>query len=167
MCDTTPLTPLEQKLFSMDIKKFSEFDLSGNRLVCKVLRVHDGDTCTIGFKWSTKFYKKNIRLTGLDCPELHSKVPKESQLCRLGREYISSQYLNKLAIVEMGPMDKYGRILVTLYDRDSGESVNQKMIDYKFARTYGGDLHKDQWSTEELDAGIVIAGGLELTDPGK
>jgi endonuclease YncB( thermonuclease family) len=165
--DDVSLSPLEQKLLSLDIKKFTEYDLNGTKCICKVLRVHDVDTMTVGFKLSSKFYNKNIRWIGIDSPELHSKIPKESQLCRLGRNFIIENYLNKLVIVEFGSPDKYGRFLANLYDRDTGENLNQKMIEYKFARAYGGDLHKNDWTEEELDTGIAIAGGLGIEDSGK
>lgn len=162
---TAELSSLEQKLLSMDIKKFSEFDLSGNKLLCKVLRVHDADTLTIGFKYSSKFYKKNIRWNGLDAPELHSKCPKESKLCRLGREWVKNNYLNKLIIVDMGAMDKYGRILATVYDKNTNENINNKLMELKFVRIYGGDLHKGPWTDDELDAGLESANSLGLSDP--
>jgi endonuclease YncB( thermonuclease family) len=150
------LSTLEQKLISMDIKKFSEFDLNGNKIICKVLRVYDTDTITVGFKYSAKFYKKNIRLDGIDAPELHSKVSKESKLCQLGREWISNNYLNKLIVVEMGAMDKYGRIIGTLYDKDTNDIINDKLIEMKFVRKYGGNLHKEPWSDAELNAGLEL-----------
>lgn len=165
--DADSLSVLEQKLLSMDIKKFSEFDLSGTKCVCKVLRVHDSDTMTIGFKWSNKYYKKNIRWDGIDAPELHSKVLDESKLCRLGREFIKSKYLNKLVMVEMGAMDKYGRVLSIVYDKVTNQDINQQLIDLKFVRAYGGDLHKGPWTDAELQSGIISAGSLNISDPGK
>jgi endonuclease YncB( thermonuclease family) len=168
--DDSSLSSLEKKLLSLDIKKFTEYNLNGTKCICKVLRVYDVDTMTVGFKLSSKFYNKNIRWIGIDSPELHSKIPKESQLCRLGRNFIINNYLNKLVLVEFGASDKYGRALGTVYDRDTGENINQKLIDYKFARVYGAngtDLHKDVWTEEELDAGIKIAGGMGIEDSGK
>lgn len=164
---TASLSALEQKLLSLDIKRFTEFDLSGTKCVCKVLRVHDADTMTIGFKWSSKYYKTNIRWCGIDAPELHSKVPAESKLCRLGRDYIRSKYQDKLVVVEMGVKDKYGRVLASVYDKDTNQNINQQLIDLKFVRTYGGDLPKNPWTDAELQEGIVVAGGLGLVDPGK
>ncbi len=161
------ISALEQKLLSMDMKKFVEFDLNGYKTVCKILKIHDPDSCQIGFKWSSRFYHKQTRWNGIDAPELHSKNGDEAKLCRLGREYLISKYLNKLVDVEMGPSDKYGRILVNMYDRDTGECINDKLIECKFARKYGGDLHKNPWTDAEIQAGITIAGGMGLVDPGK
>lgn len=165
--EDAPLTTSEQRLLGLDIKKFSEYNLNGHKCVCKVLRVHDVDTMTIGFKISSKYYKKNVRWIGIDAPELHSNIPNEAKLCRLGRNFIINNYLNKLVIVEFGSEDKYGRALGTIYDRISGENLNQKMIDCKFARVYGAngnDLHKNKWTEEELNMGIAIAGEMGLKD---
>jgi endonuclease YncB( thermonuclease family) len=157
----------DQKLLSLDIKRFSEFDLNGTKCVCRVLRVYDTDTMTIGFKLSSKFYKKNIRWGDIDAPELHSKVPAESKLCRLGREYIKSKYQDRLVVVDMGVCDKYGRVLASVYDKDTNQNINQQLIDLKFVRTYNDNLHKTPWTDVELQAGIAVAGGLGLIDPGK
>lgn len=163
------LTSSEQRLLSMDLKDFATFDMNGYRTTCKILRVHDADTLTIGFEYGAKFYKKNIRLTGIDAPELRSVIPDEAKLCRLGREYIKLNYLDQLVVVEMGEMDKYGRILATLYDRITNENINAKLIECKFVRSYGvgGDLHKQDWASDELQSGITIAGGMGIEDPGK
>ena len=98
---------LKQELLSRSIKEFNEFSFNGLTTICKVLRIHDPDTMTIGFMYNEDFYKKNIRLAKIDAPELHSKVLNESKLCRLGKSYLDNLYLNKLIKVEMGLMDKY------------------------------------------------------------
>jgi endonuclease YncB( thermonuclease family) len=161
--DSSELSPLEAKLMSLEYKKFVEFDLRGTKAPCVVLRVHDGDTMTIGFKLSSKFYKKNIRLENIDTPELRSTVDLEARVCRISREYIQSRYLGKIVNVEMGTMDKYGRILATVFDRETGECVNDKLVELKFARVYGGDLHKCPWDLNYLNSAVEIAGGLGIS----
>jgi endonuclease YncB( thermonuclease family) len=158
----------DSQLLGMSIKDFKEFNLDGYITVCKVLRIHDPDTMTIGFMFANGFYKKNIRLAKIDAPELHSKVLKESKLCKLGKEYLSRLYLNKLVQINMGPMDKYGRILATIYDLQTNESINDKLLECKFARAYGvsggaNSLRKDAWTESEIDEGIAIAETMGLT----
>ncbi len=159
---------LELTLLSMSIKDFEQYNLSGRYIIAKVLRIHDGDTFTIGWKENDKFVKTNIRLTGIDTPELKSKNNdgKESKLCRLGRNWLISIYLNKLVTIECLDMDKYGRLLANVYNYPNNDniSINQMLIDNKFARVYGGNLHKDEWTNDELDAGITIAGNLNIQD---
>lgn len=164
---TAVQTQSVEQLLNLQLKDLKPFDLNGYNTICKVLKIYDGDTFTIGFEYASKFYKTNVRVDGIDTPELHSKIKKETLLCRLGREFAKSRYLNKLVNVEMKANDKYGRPVVILYDFDTGESINQLMIDNKFARVYGGDLHKNEWTEEELNAGIAIAEELGIRDPGK
>lgn len=159
----------DSQLLSMSIKDFKEFNLDGYITVAKVLRIHDPDTMTIGFMFANAFYKKNIRLALVDAPELHSKIPKESKLCKLGKEYLTRLYLNKLIKIEMGPMDKYGRILATVYDLETNVSINDKLAECKFVRSYGvvggaNSLRKDAWSESELNEGIRIAEQMGLCD---
>ncbi len=161
---------LREQLLAMPIKAFKEFSFNGYITIAKVLRVHDPDTMTIGFMYSDLFYKKNLRLAKIDAPELHSKVVKEAKLCRLGKAYLDNNYLNKLIKVEMGTMDKYGRILANIYDIDTEECINTKLLECKFVREYGvaagsKSLHKDTWTDCELDAGIETAYRMNLCDP--
>lgn len=157
---------LEQRLLELSIKQFKPYNLDGLDTVCTVLRIHDADTCTVGFETNGEMYKTNIRLEGVDCPELHSKIDKEAKLCRVGKAYLSKRCLNKLVRVTFGTPDKYGRTLATIYDRESGESINQQLIEYHFARPYGlsveGGLHKGVWLESDLDTGIAVASGMGL-----
>ena len=158
---------LVERLRGLKLADLDPFDLNGYHTLCKILKIYDGDTFTIGFRFGTKFYKKSVRIEGIDTPELHSKVEKEAKLCRLGREFAKERYLDELVHVLMKENDKYGRILVELFDRETGESINRMMVQHKFARTYGGNLHKNEWTEEELDAGIAYAELLGIKDPGK
>lgn len=160
------LSSLESKLLELDSKKFAKFDLNGKKMTMKVLSVYDADTITVGFRYSARWVKTNLRLIGLDSPELKSKAAKESKLCRLGREWFKQNYLNKLIVVECYEMDKYGRLLADVYDRiEPSVHINKKLIELSLARVYGGNLHKDAWTEEELDRGIVSAGSLNIVDP--
>lgn len=158
---------LEKQLLKQDPEAFIHFDLNGQELPCRVLRVHDTDTITVGFKLKSNFYRTNLRINGIDSPELHSKNAKEAKLCRLGREYLKQRYLNKIVLVKMGPNDKYGRTLADVFDKDTNEHINTKLVECKFARTYGGDLKKVPWDKVAVLEGIAIAGGMNITDPGK
>ncbi len=63
-----------EDLKSMHLDDFDQYNLNGRWFVAKILRIHDGDTYTIGWKEHDRFVKTNIRLTGIDTPELRSKL---------------------------------------------------------------------------------------------
>ncbi len=154
------------ELVSADKNDFKQYDLSGRWILVKILNIHDGDTYTVGWKENDQLVKLNIRLDGLDTPELHSKNADEAKLCRLGRNWLISKYLNKPMVLQCMKMDKYGRLLANVfeYPMHDNVSINQMLIDNKFARVYGGDLHKNDWSNEEIKAGLAIAENLNIQD---
>jgi hypothetical protein len=45
---------------------------------------------------------------------------------------------NELVIIECGDFDKYGRILVTIILRSTGENINQWMLDNNYGVVYNG-----------------------------
>ena len=92
-----------------------EFDLNGERLQCKVLKVYDGDTVTLGFKYSSKIYKKSCRLHGIDTPELRGSSPEEKSAAEKARDYLKSLIMDEVVIVDFLKNDKYGRPLVNIF----------------------------------------------------
>jgi len=101
---------------------------------CKILRVHDGDTvfCEIdqGFG-NTK--KDNIRLSGIDAPEL-----KEGEPALKAKEYLE-QYINKDLIIFTHKTDKYGRYLGIFFTNiENTISINEEMINLGLVKIYNG-----------------------------
>lgn len=163
----TDLTELEELLLTKESNEFYKYDLNGQTLIGKVIKIYDTDTLTIGTMISDVFVKLNIRLCGIDAPELKSKSNNglESKLCRLGRNWLKQEYLNKLVIVECKEMDKYGRLLGIVYDRlDREKCINDLLITNKFVRCYGGNLHKNEWTIDELEEGINVANSIGVED---
>ena len=143
---------LIQELKKLTLKSVDQFSFNGIDTLALCPRVYDGDTITVMFEFNDKFIKSNLRLIGLDTPELHSAVEAEAEAARLGQQYLSNLILNQIIRVELGDLDKYGRILATIYTLDN-ENINELMISKGFARAYGedGDLHKGVWTEDELN----------------
>ncbi len=136
------------ELLSKPASAFRQYDLNGQQLFAKVLKVYDTDTITIGWNQLGELVKTNVRFANIDAPELHSKKNggKEAKLCKLGREWLESKILDKLVIVKCSECDKYGRILADIYEFtehinvDEVKSLNQQLVELKFARRYGVSL---------------------------
>lgn len=137
-------TELINQLLSTNPKAVSDFSFKGYNCIARVVRVHDPDTITIMFSYNNCLYKKNLRLNGIDAPELHSKIQKEADLCKAGKTFLSDMILDKIINVEMGEFDKYGRILASIYTNDTNKDIIQSLIDGGFVRAYDGG-HKDTW----------------------
>jgi len=123
-----------------------------------VVGVYDGDTVDLLFQsgvnnwqiWST-------RLLDIDAPEVRGK---EKELGFITRDWLADQVLGKWILVKMPGrnLDKYGRLLVTLFspnynDLELSVNLNQKMIDLGLVEPYdkAKALEKSGWTPDKED----------------
>lgn len=102
--------------------------MEGLRKKGKILKVIDGDTVDLVLEGET--YRRRCRLAGIDAPDNDRKEAKKS-----ATQFLESLVLGKIVSVACGKWDKYGRLLVTLYNP---QDVNQSMIEYGHAVPYDG-----------------------------
>lgn len=160
------------KVTNSDVESFN---LNGREFICKVVSVHDGDTVKIVFLMDNRLVKFDCRLSGIDTPELHPKLQNtpdgeqkklaESNLAKLARNRLVELATNikvsgdpndreltqqlsantKLIFVKCGEFEKYGRLMVELYENKKlHKSFNQILLDEKHARSYDGGK-KQSW----------------------
>lgn len=141
------------ELNQLTLKNTKQFSFNGLDILAKVGRVHDADTLTILFKYNNQAFKHNIRLLGIDAPEMHSKVEAEKKIAQLGQIFLSNLILDKIIRVQMTEFDQYGRSLCYIYQLDTETSINDLLVVKGYVRPYGldGNLHKDPWTEEELN----------------
>lgn len=119
---------------------------SGKVVVAKVVKVYDGDTVRLVFRWRGKVTKVRCRLEGYDAAEL--KPPKsmpgrdrEVQLAQLARvrlcHLVGLEACDGMVKAHLGEMDKYGRVLATLYNQ-KGDCVNTHMLQSGLVVAYSG-----------------------------
>ena len=116
----------------------------------KCVSVYDGDTITILFKLTcdlTKnqiIYRHNVRLNGLDCPEMKDKKGErktnresEKKIAILAKKRVEELVLNKvIKLKNIVPHELYGRILADVYVDDI--HVNKILLDERLAIPYDG-----------------------------
>lgn len=109
---------------------------------CKVIKVYDGDTITIGtfLNNDKQCYRFSVRLNGIDCPEIKSKNEKEKESAILSRDKLSEQILNKIVVLKNISTEKYGRLLADVVYENI--NINQWMLDNKYAIPYDGGKKK-------------------------
>ena len=137
--------PFKKSIPTIDWDKYDysnteEFHLTGE-FVGKVVKLYDADTWTICFSpfKDGKVYRYNCRLMGIDSPEKRAKCKLEKQLCIDGQQWLQSIYFDKLVKVKIDPIkEKFGRLLVHLYDINSGECINDMIVHKNFAVSYFG-----------------------------
>lgn len=138
---------LIKQLQKVDPKTVKAFSFDGYECYGRVVKVHDCDTITVLFHHHDSLCKTNLRLNGIDAPELHSKVQKEVDLSKAGQKFLSSMILDKVIKIKMGPFDKYARTLASIYTYETEEDIIKKLIDGGFVRAYDGGK-KEEWNLE-------------------
>lgn len=132
-----------QKVNEKDVKYFS---FAGKRLLVKPCNIYDGDTFSILFLYKGEVIKYRCRCVGYDTPEMKPSLKdpnreKEKEKAKLAKkrfEELLERGKDGLVEVVCGEFDKYGRILVTVYNGLDDISVNDIMIKEGHGLPYDG-----------------------------
>jgi endonuclease YncB( thermonuclease family) len=109
----------------------------------KVVRVYDGDTITIATRInldgrpSAKLYRFNVRLRGIDAPEMRSQNHAEKLLAIEARDALHGIVMGQIVSLEGTSYDKYGRLLADVRT-PTGLNAGQWMIEQGYAVNYDG-----------------------------
>jgi endonuclease YncB( thermonuclease family) len=118
----------------------------------KIVKVYDGDTVTISARiyitetQTTKLFRFNVRLRGIDSPEIKTKNDKERSLAIVARDKLRDLIMNQIVSLQNVQYDKYGRILADIVTKD-GKNVSDWMLGNDLVVKYdGGTKHKpSEW----------------------
>lgn len=110
---------------------------------------YDGDTT--GFMWmhNKQVYKYKCRCMGYDSPEMKCKLDdvdrdkKKALGLKAKERFIELLTQNPTVEIHCGKFDKYGRVLVTMYNKENGKkSLNDIMIEEGHGYPYYGGTKK-------------------------
>jgi endonuclease YncB( thermonuclease family) len=131
----------------------------------KIVDIYDGDTCKIVLIVDNTIRKFNCRLLGIDTPEMKPPLNKPNRdqeilnahrcrnkiieltttcECLINNQMKKTECKklleknNKIIKIKCFEFDKYGRLLVELYNDDNTKSINQILVDECFAKSYNG-----------------------------
>jgi len=138
----------------MDWEKYDNktpiFTLEGSFVQGKIVDVYDGDTVKIVLNLSinSNYFRWNCRLSGINTPEIRTKNVKEKEFGLLVRDKLKERIENKILLIKCGEFDKYGRLLVEIYE-NNGQlfSINNWLIENNYAKPYDGGT-KEEWFKE-------------------
>lgn len=144
-----------------------EFSLDGLETAARVVGVYDGDTITAVIPFGGTYFKFQIRLRGIDAPEMKSKDKQLKTLARRARdrtfELITGQpleasandaqettkkkfikdYLEKRVVIarlRCGEQDKYGRVLADVRsDNENSRTLSEVLLEEKLVYPYFGE----------------------------
>ena len=139
----------------------------GERITVLICSVHDGDTMTAIVPFGKAFLKLDIRVEGIDAPEV--QVRGETKGTALGdleeragaavRNHVAALCNGKEMQVCLHKNDKFGgRLLGTVYLSES-ETLTQHLLARHYCKAYGGQK-KSAWTEQELKR---ILDGAEST----
>ena len=142
--------------------QYTDFSFNGLSRTANVVSAYDGDTCRVVFFLheppvpDEKPVMTNVRLMGIDTPELRTKDLKEKELGYKAKDRLIELVGGEKQLIRVvfGKNGKYGRPLATLFtERDKSSeyyvfenSVNAKMVSEGHAKKYDGGT-KESWST--------------------
>lgn len=112
------------------------------------IRNYDGDTITLSAEiWPGLYNIRNMRLMGIDTPELHGSCEIEKVLALEAKEFIELVLKNAESItITVYGVGKYGRPLVSI-DYDNGEDLATDLIEAGLGQEYDGGTRPDWCAT--------------------
>jgi len=106
--------------------KTPEFTLA-RKTQAKVVKVYDGDTCTVCIPIGDEFKRLQVRMYGYDAPELKDKRLEHKQKAIQVRDALRQLIMNQIVELEiMDIKDKYGRCIGIITHNNI--NINQHII---------------------------------------
>ena len=116
-----------------------ENDVFTGPVRAKVLKVLDGDTFSAdALVWPGHTVRVNVRIRGVDAPEMKSRCAAERLAALEARDELSGLIGSAgVSISNIGGAKYYGRVLADVATED-GTAIAQTLIERALARPYGG-----------------------------
>ena len=124
------------------------FTFHGKKTHAKVVKVYDADTIQVVFNVYNNYYRFKCRLNRIDSPEIKSHNPLEKEKAIISRDMLKKRILNKIVFIKCLEFDKYGRILIELYQNNY--NLNDWLINNNYAIKYDGGK-KIVWNENMLN----------------
>ncbi len=111
----------------------------------KVVKIVDGDTFTIKVDFLPEELgdRINIRILGIDTPEMRGRCIDEVMKAKEAKNYLAKIVKDNDYRVIIKGRDKYFRLIGDLKIGD--KYVSKMMIDGGYAVSYNGKIHKQSW----------------------
>ncbi len=105
----------------------------------RVLRVIDGDTIVVRARiWLGQDIDTQVRLDGVDAPELKGQCSHERRLAEKARDLIQSHTIAGIVVLRKIKYGKYAGRVVARVDSIDGKELSQILIRAGLGRAYDG-----------------------------
>ncbi len=128
------------------------FTFNGKFFYAKPCHIYDGDTFSIIFEYGNEIIKYKCRCMGYDTAEMKPKLNVENRDQIIQKAHSAKNRLTELlqkhpsglVKVECLNFDKYGRILINVWNMVDNKSINEIMIEEGHGKAYSGGT-KEEW----------------------
>lgn len=141
------------KLSQVQENSLNYFSFIGKTFIAKPCHIYDGDTFTSIFEYNGQIIKYKCRCVGYDTAEMKPHIidksnqdlilaaSQEKKLALAAKERfieLVTAHPSGLCLIQCGEFDKYGRLLVTVFNGINKESINSIMIKESHGKVYDG-----------------------------
>ena len=143
------LYPLASALVLLIIISLQVSATAGNRIMAEVISVYDGDTFKAeAMVWPGFTWRGNIRVGGVDTPEIRGKCDLERKLAINARDFVREN-IGKTVALENVKLGKYaGRVVATVLLED-GSSLADILIAAGLGQPYKGRKKRSWCNTPD------------------
>ena len=136
----------------LDVKNIPYFSFSGKTFYAKHCNIYDGDTFSVIFDYKGDLIKYKCRCMGYDSAEMKPSLSNpnrehEKELAHKAKdrlEELLNKHPTKLIKINCFEFDKYGRLLINIWNMVDIKSINEIMIEEGHGYPYGGGT-KEKW----------------------
>lgn len=107
------------------------FNFNGIDADARVVRVIDGDTVDVIFKFRKEYDTHRCRLLGVNAPEIRGGTVETKEMGKRSKQFLEDLILGKVVTIYCDKLDSFGRILVSI--EIDGEDVGERLINEGFA----------------------------------
>lgn len=125
----------------------------------EIINVYDGDTVTanIDLGFSAKIVNRQVRINGIDTPEIRTKNALEKQAGLVVRDFVYELLVGSSGLIlKSEKLDKYGRVLGDIIV--DNVLLSELLLSMGYALRYDGGT-KSKWKDEALNKIINSAKG--------
>lgn len=148
-CKKSDAYILKQIIDPENMKCFSFIDQS---FIGIPTNIYDGDTLSIIFVYNGRPVKYRCRALGYDSPEMKPLLSNpnrlmEKVLARKAKDRfieLLTKHTEKNIFIKCHEFDKYGRLLVEIWNNVDKESINTIMVNEGHGKAYDGGT-KEKW----------------------
>jgi len=141
-------------------KYISRVPRKGEIVVARVYNVYDGDTCSVIYEYGSEYININIRVMGVDCPEINPSAEDiemknlEKKAAIFVRDKVRKMILDKDVKIKLIKWDKYGgRVVGAIFLPSKFENKWITLTEYLLSNGYGKPYignKKDDWERRDL-----------------